>query len=352
MPYVSTADFDPDSVGTYYLTTTNSLDDEEIFVCKLHGPVFVSQLPHADFSASDTAFCTTGCIDFSNQSSASISWHWEFPGADRLTDTNQTPQNVCYSVSGIYDVILIARNSFGADTLRKVNYISVYSPDSASILVPHLDTLMRSGDSIQLCSSGNFLSYIWNTGDTSTCIQAKTAGAYWLTTTDANGCSASSDRQEVSVYPVPTVSVSVNRDTLSSFSAVSYQWYFNGNLLSGANAQTYIAKATGYYAVAIVDSNGCRATSSEVPFAITAINELDESVNIYPNPSSINNVQLSITNNLVGSSMEVYDVNGRIVFVSKLMAQSSQFDLPLSKGVYFIRILSERASVVKRFVRL
>jgi hypothetical protein len=58
--------------------------------------------------------------------------------------------------------------------------------------------------------------------------------------------------------PAPAIpTVSQNGNILSSTTAVTYQWYKNGDLISGAISQTYNATQSGVYVVRITDSNGC-----------------------------------------------------------------------------------------------
>jgi len=82
--------------------------------------------PVADFYA-DTTFIYQGTgLNFYDQSSYQPdSWLWTFPGAETITSTEQNPQNIVYNTPGIYEVSLIATNSFGSDTLIKSCYIEV-----------------------------------------------------------------------------------------------------------------------------------------------------------------------------------------------------------------------------------
>ncbi|MBL0310247.1 MAG: T9SS type A sorting domain-containing protein [Bacteroidetes bacterium] len=147
------------------------------------------------------------------------------------------------------------------------------------------------------------------------------------------------------------VSIIKDGNTLSSFGASSYQWYLNGSKINGATQAVYIANEPGSYAVEITDGNGCTALST--PIFITGVNEIEsEAVSIYPNPSAMNNLQITMTNSLVGSNMEVYDTNGKMVFQTTINQQQTTLSPALSAGVYFIRIHSERVSIVKKWVRL
>ena len=69
---------------------------------------------------------------------------------------------------------------------------------------------------------------------------------------------------------IPTISQSGN--ILScSVTATYYQWYLNGQLIGGANSQTYTASQNGYYSVQIFGSNGCSSTSNQYIFILNTL---------------------------------------------------------------------------------
>lgn len=212
------------------------------------------------------------------------------------------------------------------------------------------DTVFCSGDSVQICATGA-LAYLWNTADTSSCIYSKNAGAYWVTATGVLGCSTVSVRVNLQTHPIPPVSIVVQGDTLSSFNAVSYQWYYEDVPITGAVSAVYIAKEPGQYSLRITDQNGCSATST--PVVITGWHEiLEEMVNIYPNPNTASSWQLMVSDGLVESKLEVIDNNGRLIFNSKINNQNFVFELPVSFGVYFLYIYSDKINLVKKLIRL
>jgi PKD repeat protein len=82
--------------------------------------------PVADFRASKNLVAVNEAISFFDQSSfAPTAWSWQFPGANTPVSTQQNPVNISYPATGIYQVTLIASNSFGTDTLVKTCYINV-----------------------------------------------------------------------------------------------------------------------------------------------------------------------------------------------------------------------------------
>src|SRR6185436_19058262 len=82
-------------------------------------------IPHASFSSVDH-ICANSCIDFTNSSTNAISYQWFFPGGLPSSDTSANPKGICYLTGGSFDVILVATNTGGNDTLKMTKYINVY----------------------------------------------------------------------------------------------------------------------------------------------------------------------------------------------------------------------------------
>jgi hypothetical protein len=63
----------------------------------------------------------------------------------------------------------------------------------------------------------------------------------------------------ITVYPFPPAQgILQSGDTLyANAGAVTYQWYFNNNLIPGATNYFYVAPASGDYNVVATDGNGC-----------------------------------------------------------------------------------------------
>lgn len=226
------------------------------------------------------------------------------------------------------------------------------------------DSIFCANDSTWVCAPTGFTYYQWNAGVTGTgnCIEAKQAGDYYVNVTDSNGCSAESNHLSISVYPVPSVSIIQQGDTLSSYGAVDYQWYYNNNLIQNATRPLYIANQPGSYTLQITDTNGCTETSQPVEVVATGINNLekDASVMLYPNPCSVASlpagqvgVHLLVGNELIGSELEIYDNESRLVFQSAIRHPKSEIALTgLPSGVYYLRISSANASIVRKLVKL
>lgn len=135
----------------------------------------------------------------------------------------------------------------------------------------------------------------------------------------------------------PTISVSGN--DLTSTSATTYQWYYNGTLISGATSQNYTPTQSGIYVVRITDANGCvYRYSSGYSFSLsTGIqNNITNNISIYPNPTTgIIDINFNYQKfNLV--KIDVYDIYGKKVLTTE---NNWRLDLSeLSNGIYTLAI--------------
>jgi hypothetical protein len=111
--------------------------------------------------------------------------------------------------------------------------------------------------------------YNWSSGATTRSIDvgaSGVSGTYAVTTTDRNGCSATSAAVTVTAYPPapnPTITTSGTLPcggggmmTLTASSASSYLWS------TGQTTQSIDITTPGVYTVSTTDSNGCSADSS------------------------------------------------------------------------------------------
>jgi hypothetical protein len=150
---------------------------------------------------------------------------------------------------------------------------------------------------------------------------------------------------------LPTISES--GDTLFASSAVTYQWYMNGNLIVGATNQEYVPAQDGMYLVRITDSIGCIYSYSAGYYYQSSVSISDiasaNSFIIYPNPStSLFNIVMPGVKNY---SIDVYDVMGKRVLQGW---ELSTLDMTnYSDGVYYVviktyaGILNRKISVIR-----
>lgn len=122
---------------------------------------------------------------------------------------------------------------------------------------------------------------------------------------------------------------------------ISYQWYHNGVAVTGATDPSYQAWHTGYYAVTTTNVYHCVAQSEAVFVSDVGIQEHAlEQLRVVPNPVRHQAVLLSNAPLHVGSTLEVVDTHGRILFVTRgTGAQTAVLDVSLfPAGLYVLRV--------------
>ncbi len=256
----------------------------------------------------------------------------------------------CIYANAAANYVLTVTDNNGCTAVSNTIPVSVY-PHPA-VTATTLTPVICANDSSQVCSTTGFASYFWNTGATTTCIIATHAGNYYVTVTDANGCTAVSNHLAVNTYPLSPVSVSVNGDTLTAFNAVTYQWYFNNQPINNATNAVYIATQSGIYMVEISDTNGCHVTSNNINVTVSGIHTITTSagIKVYPNPSH-NTWQLEVENDWLNSTIEVVDAEGRLVFKSEIENQQSAISFDAAHGIYTLHIYNHQKNATQKLVR-
>jgi hypothetical protein len=143
---------------------------------------------------------------------------------------------------------------------------------------------------------------------------------------------------------IPTITQS--NDTLYASLATTYQWYYNGQLIQGANNPYYVANQQGNYIVRITDANGCIFQySPEYKYSgVTSVPNIFSNVNfnIIPNPST-GLIKLNGLEKLSGVSIKVYDPSGNLIrhFSNEMVLNLSD----LSNGVYHISVIADHQEI-------
>ncbi|MBS1904506.1 MAG: hypothetical protein JSS75_12430 [Bacteroidetes bacterium] len=122
------------------------------------------------------------------------------------------------------------------------------------------------GDSMTLSVPNTFLAYKWNNGDTTATTKVFTTGKYNCMVTIPGGCAMSSDTVSVLVNPLPNINITASPPNLPDSGGVD-TLVVGGNLNSylwntGKIGDTLTVFDSGYFSVAVVDSNGCSSTTT------------------------------------------------------------------------------------------
>lgn len=175
---------------------------------------------------------------------------------------------------------------------------------------------------------------------------------------DSNGCEDSVSRS-IHVYPQPQKpAITRGGDELAASPAAAYQWYYKDTPISGATGQYFKPDSIGFYTVEITDIFGCTAYSDPFYFTGTGVDEMVVSgsqCSIFPNPTdgkfflnfsdnSVSNIEVFIKD-LLGNDIRNYNFTNTGSFVQNI--DISDF----SSGTYFIEIITDRHTIVKKIIK-
>lgn len=251
-------------------------------------------------------------------------------------DTMAITSNLC---AGTYYVTVTDVNS-----VTMLGTANVAIQNVPIISLPAIDTIC-SGDTVQLCANSSTVTYNWNNGETTNCINVRLAGNYYVTVSDGSSCTATASTA-VYVYPLSPVSTTGSADTLRVIEGITVQWYLNNEPIDGATEHEYIAKESGNYTVAITDERGCTVRSNVIQVLVTSINRTAASVGLmaYPNPSN-GQWLLNVTDEWFGSQYKLYSLNGQLLDAGIIKDKQINITIADAQGAYVLQVLNEKQSL-------
>jgi PKD repeat protein len=154
----------------------------------------------------------------------------------------------------------------------------------------------------------------------------------------------------ITVYPYPPAQgIAQSGDTLfANGGAVTYQWYLNGAIITGATDSFYVAAQGGNYNVVCTDSNGCEV-EAVVFDVVAAVQNLESSSAFYvfPNPAE---EEINVMTKYPVETVTVFNLYGEEVL--KTASHASSIDISsLAPGCYFIEAKSRNENYRKKFVK-
>ncbi|MCB9232889.1 MAG: T9SS type A sorting domain-containing protein [Bacteroidia bacterium] len=259
-----------------------------------------------------------------------------------LWSTGDVSQNSQTTSGGQISLMVTDTNGCTRTEYLQVNYLPY--PDPNPVIMPMGDVDICQGTSIILDPGSGYVAYEWNSGQVTQTISVSNSGAYQVLAYNGFGCSEYSNVVNVNVLTVPSPVITINGNQLTSSPGAFYQWSFGGNPIPGAILPNLTATQSGLYAVAVTDTNGCRAESDTLVTLVSKDGEVLENViAIYPNPArDFVSVELSIQNS-GPVSFEIDDLLGRRVEQGMLDSFSRKQLLNVSglnRGLYLIKVFA------------
>ena len=203
--------------------------------------------------------------------------------------------------------------------------------------------------------------YIWVKGEevlpvTDSVLTVTEPGVYKVNAGNSS-CTTETESATITVNTVDPFDIEVNGNTLFVMQGISYQWYFEGDLVPGANGPEYEATENGTYYVVIEDENGCEGTSNTIEFTINSTREakFSELFRIYPNPAE-DILMLELKTPDAGwMEVSVKTLEGKTIQIFEKNVSGYQ-QIPLNlvslpDGIYLLQINTGKEILSKKFFR-
>ena len=316
-----------------------------------------------------------------------VSYSWSGPNS--FTSTIQNPTipstSVTAATSGVYTVSVTDAYGCANNTTVAVfvNPLPVVSINNPTVCVGQPINLYAFG--------GTIVDYAWSgpLGYTSATSNpfipnatTNMAGAYYVTVTDWNGC-ANANVATVIVNPLPTDSFILFQDILPhtwdayafySSNVDSARWYWGDSTSTAGLYPSHTYSVAGWYniCVTVTDTAGCTATYCQndslyrlannnplssmvyinIKQGVAGISQIsglnNANISIYPNPN--NGSFVVEPSNATKKTMQVYDVNGKLVLSQTINGKTNIDASTLNEGVYTISLINNEGVVNKKLI--
>ena len=303
--------FTPNATNTYIVTGTNTngcSNTDQV-------TVIVNPLPIVN-AGNDQTICAGASVTLTGTGATNYIWN------------NSVNDGVAFTPNVTNTYIVIGTNINGCSNTDQVTVIVNPLP----LVNAGQDQTICEGDMITLSASGSS-NYSWtNNVQNNIPFSPSITQSYTVTGTDNNNCSA---------FDNVLVTVNMNSAATQSQTALdNYTWPVNG--------QTY--SQSGVYTAAIPNALGCDSTITlNLSISYSGISELDENINIYPNPTN-GNITLEVSSELVGKRYSIRDFSGRTIRDGKITSTQEQIDLQnVARGAYYLSI--DNSSSVTKLIK-
>ncbi|MGB1217251.1 MAG: T9SS type A sorting domain-containing protein, partial [Saprospiraceae bacterium] len=167
---------------------------------------------------------------------------------------------------------------------------------------------------------------------------------------DSNG-ELSDVQMSGTLPPVVITAPIITEPTMDNLEATagfdSYQWYLDGNPISGATTATFMPVSSGDYTVEGFDAKTCSALSGVFNLILSGNENLEgiKDFSIFPNPVSENlNVQFDL-DGINALNIEILNVNGKLISSQEIQNSMSIPMRNWTNGIYLIRISNGNNSI-------
>jgi len=303
-------------------------------------------------AAGITQFCFGGSVTLNANTGIGFSYQWQ---NDSQTISGATNSSLNATISGNYSVIVVSNGCAAVSDTIPVAVIPVPADpviNDMSSCGPASFTLTAvSPDSVTWydAPNGNVLS----TGNIYTTPVISNTTIYYAQA--SNICQSGFASATAFVYPQPVINLGNDIIAVSSVildAGAGFTFYLWS---TSETTQTIVVTNSGTYSVTVTDANGCSASDSLNVQLTVGINSIVESeaVSIFPNPVH-GKLKIYIESSFGLMSISILDVTGRTILKPSLpvdVRKEIQLDFSgYSKGVYFLKTVGEKYTIIKKLV--
>jgi len=362
-------------------------------------------LSNNGFSYSAASNCAPALISFNNNNPGLLAYQWDFANGNH--SNLEQPSTQYYQDPGVYIVNYVAYNVLDTIEAFTLNQLEITNMTNYGGGFPSFDnadayfkikengTLIYQssiiGDqnppvqwnlNLNLNANSNYLIEIWEADDSygePYFGPDDFIGSASLSLFGCSACSAGSGQMSYSVanqqiLPSPAlISIdtiilheapaspiisfdSINQTLQTTDMGYTYQWYFNGTPITGANSATHLILQSGVYSLIAINSNGCMAVSDTLPTTVLINNTSDTQMNseepiLYPNPNN-GSFHIQVPVFWLESTCTISNLSGQIIWEGVLPKELNQLDLQeLTNGTYLLKLEKEKIKIHYRFVK-
>nr|HPI44223.1 FG-GAP-like repeat-containing protein [Tenuifilaceae bacterium] len=342
------------------IITNNNLQNDTVY-----GIAHVEPIPTVSFTADDVCEGLTATIVNPANTNGLIDWIWDF--GDGSTSNYFNPGTHTYAEKKNYTIkFKVTGENNCSNTATKTIAIKE-RPAKPTISESTNNFCPGTEVKLEVTSTTNGLNFQWKRngdiidGATNSIYTGKLTAADYSVVVEPGSCSSESNKLTIVTKPAPPKPTILGHGpnvwilACDNMNATNYKWYYNNNLIPGANNYQYVAnKNYGDYYVSVNEGGECW-TPSDV-FKVELPNEIDdlsfENVKVFPNPSK-GIFNISLGSNITGEvNVRVVNVLGKVVLSQINSASEFPIDIShLTNGIYYISLMHKNEVIIKKVVK-